>query len=64
ARGGGSTSLGFGMAVAIVFVYYIVATVFSYIGDAVLVIAPIAAWMPNLVFTYLGVQRLRRVAAA
>ena len=29
-RGGGSTSLGFGLAVAIVFVYYIVMTIFSY----------------------------------
>ncbi|MBV8726877.1 MAG: LptF/LptG family permease, partial [Candidatus Eremiobacteraeota bacterium] len=63
-RGGGSTSLGFGMAVAIVFVYYIVATFFSYVGDAVLFLAPIAAWLPNLIFTYLGIQRLRKVAAA
>jgi lipopolysaccharide export system permease protein len=63
-RGGGSTSLGFGMAVAIVFVYYIVATIFSYIGDAVLLLAPIAAWMPNLIFTYLGIRRLLKVAAA
>jgi len=64
ARGGGSASLGFGMAVAIVFVYYIVATFFSYVGDAVLFLAPLAAWMPNLIFTYLGIARLRKVAAA
>ncbi|MBV9737641.1 MAG: LptF/LptG family permease [Candidatus Eremiobacteraeota bacterium] len=63
-RGGGSTSLGFGMAVAIVFVYYIVATFFSYVGDAVLLLAPIAAWVPNLIFTYLGIRRLLKVAAA
>lgn len=63
-RSGGSTSLGFGMAVAIVFVYYIVVTFFSYVGDAKLYLAPIAAWMPNLIFTYFGVQRLRQVAAA
>ena len=62
--GGGGTSLGFGMAVAIVFVYYVVATFFSYVGDAKLYLAPIAAWMPNLIFTYLGVRRLRKVAAA
>lgn len=63
ARGGGSTSLGFGLAVAIVFVYYIVMTVFSYIGQAFLVFAPIAAWMPNFIFTIIGAMRLRRAAS-
>ncbi|MFN2528386.1 MAG: LptF/LptG family permease [Candidatus Baltobacteraceae bacterium] len=62
-RGGGSASIGFGLAVAIVFVYYIVLSVFSFIGDASLMFAPIAAWLPNLLFTYLGVQRLRKAAA-
>jgi lipopolysaccharide export system permease protein len=62
ARGGGSTSLGFGLAVAIVFVYYIVMTIFSYIGQAFLPLAPLAAWMPNLIFTAYGVVRLRRAA--
>ncbi|MDP9019036.1 MAG: LptF/LptG family permease, partial [Candidatus Eremiobacteraeota bacterium] len=61
-RGGGSASVGFGLAVAIVFVYYIVLTVFSYLGNVALWMAPIAAWLPNLVFTYLGVQRLRKAA--
>lgn len=63
ARGGGSASLGFGLAVAIVFVYYIVMTIFSYIGEAFLVIAPVAAWMPNVIFTAIGAVRLRRAAA-
>lgn len=62
-RGGGSTSLGFGLAVAIVFVYYIVATVFSYVGEAMIGFAPLAAWMPNIIFTLIGAQRLRRAAA-
>lgn len=62
-RGGGSASLGFGLAVAIVFVYYIVLSVFSYLGDASVYIAPFAAWLPNLIFTYFGVQRLRKAAA-
>ncbi len=61
-RGGGSTSLGFGLAVAIVFVYYIVMTIFSYIGQAFLPLAPIMAWMPNVVFTIIGAVRLRRAA--
>ncbi len=62
ARGGGSTGLGFGLAVAIVFVYYIVMTIFSYLGEAFLPLAPIAAWMPNVIFTAIGAARLRRVA--
>jgi lipopolysaccharide export system permease protein len=61
-RGGGSTSLGFGLAVLIVFVYYIVSTVFSYIGEAYLPLALPAAWMPNLIFTAIGARRLYRAA--
>ncbi|MDQ2679857.1 MAG: LptF/LptG family permease [Candidatus Eremiobacteraeota bacterium] len=62
-RGGGNASLGFGLAVAIVFVYYIVLTIFSYVGSAALWLAPIAAWMPNIIFTVIGGARLRRAAA-
>lgn len=61
-RGGGSAGLGFGLAVAIVFVYYIVLSVFSYLGDASVHLALIAAWLPNLIFTYFGVQRLRKAS--
>ena len=62
-RGGGSTSIGFGLAVALIFVYYVVSTIFSYIGEAMLPLAAPAAWMPNLIFTYLGVARLRKAAS-
>ena len=62
-RGGGSTSIGFGLAVALIFVYYVVSTVFSYIGEAMLPLAAPAAWMPNLIFTYIGVVRLRKAAS-
>ena len=62
-RGGGSTSLGFGLAVLIVFVYYIVMTIFSYIGEAYLPLAPLWAWMPNIIFTAIGLYRLRRAAS-
>jgi lipopolysaccharide export system permease protein len=61
-RGGGSTSLGFGLAVLIVFIYYIVATFFSYIGEAYLQVAALAAWMPNIIFTIIGARRLYRAA--
>ncbi len=63
ARGGGGTSVGFGLAVAIVFVYYIVLTVFSFVSEAYLALAPLWAWVPNIVFTAIGVARLRRAAA-
>lgn len=62
-RGGGSASLGFGLAVAIVFVYYVVMTVFSYVGEAVFALAPLWAWMPNIIFTAIGLVRVRRAAA-
>jgi lipopolysaccharide export system permease protein len=62
-RGGGSTSLGFGLAVAIVFIYYVVMTVFSYVGESFPSLAALWAWTPNLIFTIIGVARIRRVAA-
>jgi lipopolysaccharide export system permease protein len=62
-RGGGSVSLGFGLAVAIIFVYYIVMTIFSYVGDALSGSAWLWAWMPNLIFTVIGFARLKKIAA-
>lgn len=61
-RGGASTSVGFGLAVLIVFVYYVVQTFFSYAGQAVADLAPLAAWMPNVIFTVIGGLRLYRAA--
>lgn len=61
-RGGGSTGLGFGLAVLIVFIYYIVQTIFSYVGEAYLDLAFLAAWMPNIIFTIIGARRLYRTA--
>ncbi len=62
ARSGGGTSVGFGVAVAIVFVYYIVLVVFSYVSEAFLSLAGVWAWMPNIIFTTVGLLRLRRAA--
>lgn len=62
-RGGGNAGLGFGLAVGIVFVYYVVATFCSYLAEAILPLAGLFAWTPNLLFTAIGVARLRRVAA-
>jgi lipopolysaccharide export system permease protein len=62
-RGGSSASLGFGISLAIVFVYYVVMTVCSYLGEAFLGSATLWAWMPNLIFTAIGLTRLRAAAA-
>ncbi len=62
ARSGGGTSVGFGLAVAIVFVYYIVLTVFSFVSQAFVTLAPLWAWVPNIIFTAIGLARLRRAA--
>jgi lipopolysaccharide export system permease protein len=62
ARSGGGTSVGFGLAVAIVFAYYVVLTIFSYISEAYIGLAGLWAWFPNLIFTAIGLLRLRRAA--
>jgi lipopolysaccharide export system permease protein len=61
-RSSGSTSLGFGLSLAIVFVYYVVMTICSFAGEAFLAFAPLWAWMPNILFTAIGIGRLRRAA--
>jgi lipopolysaccharide export system permease protein len=61
-RGGPNMSVGFGLAVLIVFIYYIVQTFFSYVGEAYLPLAALAAWMPNIIFTIIGSRRLYRAA--
>ena len=60
--GGGGTSVGFGLAVAIVFVYYVIATVFLSIGGIAPQLAFVSAWMPNMLFTIIGLLLLRRAA--
>jgi lipopolysaccharide export system permease protein len=61
-RGGPNMSLGFGLAVLIVFIYYIVQTTFSYVGEAYFTLAALAAWAPNIIFTVIGGWRLYRAA--
>jgi lipopolysaccharide export system permease protein len=61
-RAGGSTSLGFGLSLAIVFAYYVVMTISSFIAEAFLPLAVLWAWMPNLIFTAIGLARLQRAA--
>jgi lipopolysaccharide export system permease protein len=63
ARSGGGTGVGFGLSVAIVFVYYIVLTICSYISNSFVNLAWLWAWLPNIIFTAIGIARLQRVAA-
>jgi lipopolysaccharide export system permease protein len=62
ARSGGGTGVGFGLAVAIVFAYYVVLTIFSYVSEAYIGLAGLWAWFPNIIFTVIGLLRLRRAA--
>ncbi len=61
-RTSGSTSLGFGLSLAIVFVYYVVMTICSFGAQALIQFAPLWAWAPNILFTVIGLIRLRRAA--
>ncbi|HEY6449809.1 MAG TPA: LptF/LptG family permease [Candidatus Cybelea sp.] len=61
-RSSGSTSLGFGVSLAIVFVYYVVMTVCSFAAEAFIGLAALWAWVPNIIFTAIGLIRLRRAA--
>jgi lipopolysaccharide export system permease protein len=60
---GGGMPLGFGLAVVIVFVYYVITTVFLSIGSSVDWLAGIAAWAPIAMFGAIGLWLLRRATA-
>jgi lipopolysaccharide export system permease protein len=65
-RGGGSTGLGFGLAVLIVFVYFVVASVISAVFSTLpggFGVATVGAWLPNAIFTAVGVFLLARAAS-
>jgi len=61
-RGGGA-AIGFGLALLIVFVYYVIATIALSIGSLALPLAGIAAWAPNALFSLIGLWLLRRASA-
>ena len=63
-RSGGSTSVGFGLSLAIVFVYYVVMTACSFAAEMAIGQAALWAWVPNILFTAIGLSRLRRAALA
>ena len=61
-RGGGA-AIGFGVALAIVFVYYVITTIALALGSLALPLAGIAAWAPNALFSLIGLWLLRRASA-
>ncbi|GAC1571444.1 MAG: LPS export ABC transporter permease LptG [Candidatus Elarobacter sp.] len=59
---GGGTGVGFGLAIPIVFVYYVISTVCLSLGGTATWLAVPAAWAPNVLFTLIGVTLLRRAS--
>jgi lipopolysaccharide export system permease protein len=59
---GGGTGLGFGLAVVIIFLYYVISTVCLSIGSAATWLAGPFAWAPNVLFTVIGLALLRRAS--
>lgn len=62
---GGGRGLGFGLSVLIIFVYFVVASVISAVFSTLsggLGVATAGAWIPNLLFTAIGIVMLRRTA--
>jgi lipopolysaccharide export system permease protein len=62
---GGGTSLGFGLAVAIAFVYWVIASIFSAVFTGLpggYALSTVGAWAPNVIFTGIGAAMLRRAA--
>ncbi|HTD32953.1 MAG TPA: LptF/LptG family permease [Candidatus Elarobacter sp.] len=59
---GGGTGLGFGLAVVIIFLYYVISTVCLSVGSAATWLAGPFAWAPNVLFTVIGLALLRRAS--
>ncbi len=64
-RGGGGTGAGFGLAFPIAFVYFVVMSVSSAVATDIpggYEIVVLGAWLPNIIFTAIGIAMLRRAA--
>lgn len=57
-----STSYGFGLSIVIIFIYYIVLTVSSTLGQSGSIPPFFGAWAPNIIFVIVGLFLLRRKA--
>ncbi len=64
-RGGGGIGAGFGLAIPIAFLYFVIASATSALFSGLpggYGVATIGAWLPNVIFTAIGAARLRRAA--
>lgn len=57
-----SSSIGFGLSIIIIFIYYCFMTLSSALGQGGALTPAIAAWMPNLIGLIVGIILLRRAA--
>lgn len=57
-----SSSIGLGISVVIIFIYYSIMTVFAALGQGGAIPAVIAVWMPNMVALLAGTYLVRRAA--
>ncbi|MDR1885808.1 MAG: LptF/LptG family permease [Synergistaceae bacterium] len=55
-----SSGMGLGLSVVIVFCYYVIMSFCKSLGEARFMSAPVAAWVPNVVFLLVGVWLIRR----
>jgi lipopolysaccharide export system permease protein len=66
-RGGANTSLGFGLAILIGFVYFVVLSITSAITETISggpAVSALGAWLPNLMFIGVGWYLVRRSAGS
>lgn len=49
-----SSSVGLGISVVIIFIYYVILSLCQSLGEAALLPAIVAAWLPNVIFASLG----------
>lgn len=66
-RGGANTSLGFGIAILIAFVYFVVLSITSAVFETLPggeIVSLIGAWLPNVIFVGVGWYLVRRSAGS
>ncbi|MBP2632643.1 MAG: permease YjgP/YjgQ family protein [Firmicutes bacterium] len=57
-----SSSIGFGLSIIVIFIYYTIMTIFSALGQGGTLPPLIAAWIPNIVGTIVGIALIRKAA--
>ncbi|SDF72474.1 LPS export ABC transporter permease LptG [Sporolituus thermophilus] len=57
-----SSSIGLGISIIIIFIYYTIMTVFTALGQGGAIPAVLAAWIPNIVFIIVGAFLVRKAS--